>query len=239
MNVSDLMSAPTRTCRPGDPLTSVARTLWEQDLGMVPVVDEAGRVVAAVTDRDLCMGAYTQGKSLADLHVRDCMSGVVTTCREQDSVEDALATMARARVRRLPVVDSSGRPAGMLTLADVTRALAAADGGGAALVQPVLQALLAVTTPHGQETPEAVVELKPARRAPARKKKAAPAAAATAEAPAQKPAEKPAPKQADKPAAKTTEPARTAAPAKETPRAGAAARPTAPTGRKGSQRKKR
>ena len=43
--------------------------MWERRCGSVPVVDEAGDVVGMVTDRDVSMAAYTQGRRLDDIAV--------------------------------------------------------------------------------------------------------------------------------------------------------------------------
>jgi predicted transcriptional regulator len=59
--IEKLMHRPVVTCHVNDSLANAARLLWEQDCGALPVVDERGRVVAMITDRDICMVAYTQG----------------------------------------------------------------------------------------------------------------------------------------------------------------------------------
>lgn len=178
MNTTDLMTSPAHSCRPGDSLALVARTMWERDLGLLPVLDDSNEVVATITDRDLCMGAYTQGRSMGELQVRDSMSSQAICARQDMPVGEALELMASHRVRRLPVVDERGRLVGMLGLADVSKALAMPEA--AELVAPLLRALAAVSTPAGQETLEPVVELEPAARPatpPAARKKAAKKAA--------------------------------------------------------------
>jgi CBS-domain-containing membrane protein len=41
------------------------------------------------------------------------------TCQPEDAVEDALETMGRHQIRRLPVVDEDGLLVGIVTLADI------------------------------------------------------------------------------------------------------------------------
>ena len=57
MRVEQLMSKDVTPCAPDDSLNEVARILWERDCGCVPVVaaSDGGRVVAMITDRDICM----------------------------------------------------------------------------------------------------------------------------------------------------------------------------------------
>jgi CBS domain-containing protein len=48
--------------------------MWLRDVGCLAVLDEDGHVVGMVTDRDLCMAAYTQGKPLFAIPVSIAMS---------------------------------------------------------------------------------------------------------------------------------------------------------------------
>jgi CBS domain-containing protein len=64
MNVEQLMTSTVRTCCPNDPLSDAARVMWEADCGCVPVTEEcygSAKVVGVITDRDICMAAFTQG----------------------------------------------------------------------------------------------------------------------------------------------------------------------------------
>lgn len=120
-NVRTLMSVDVRSCKPGDSLNRAAQLMWEGDCGCVPVVDDDGKVLGLITDRDICMASYTQGKSLAELSVESSMSKRVHGCSPDESVGEALALMTEHRLRRLPVQDASGKLRGILSLADVAR----------------------------------------------------------------------------------------------------------------------
>jgi CBS domain-containing protein len=122
MNVEKLMSKEVRSCSPHQSLADAARLMWERDCGSIPV-QEDDRVVGMVTDRDICMAAYFNGRSLQDIRIADAMSRELATCRPEDTVEAAEAMMKKAQVRRLPVTDASGRLVGILSLNDIARAL--------------------------------------------------------------------------------------------------------------------
>jgi CBS-domain-containing membrane protein len=115
------MTQSVRTCSPQDTLDVAARAMWEGDCGTVPVVDDSRRVVGMLTDRDICMAAYTQGKPLAAIPVASAMAKQVVSCRPDDELLIAERAMQKARVRRLPVVDAKGRLAGILSLNDLAR----------------------------------------------------------------------------------------------------------------------
>lgn len=122
MRVRELMSSPAMTCNEHDSLEHAARLLWENDCGALAVVGDDGAVHAVITDRDVCMGAYTRGARLAELAVIGSMSKELAVCRESDDVLAAASSMQKHRVRRLPVVDGKGMPVGMISLGDLTRA---------------------------------------------------------------------------------------------------------------------
>lgn len=121
MQVREIMTKAVRTCRPLDTANEAAKAMWEGDCGCVPVVDDAGKVVGVLTDRDVCMAAYTQGKALSAIKVASAMATPALTCRAEDELAAAERTMQKGQVRRLPVVDGEGRLVGILTLNDLVR----------------------------------------------------------------------------------------------------------------------
>jgi CBS-domain-containing membrane protein len=125
MKVEECMTTTVFSCRSETTLEQAARLMWEHDCGVLPVIDDQDRVIALVTDRDVCMGAYTQGKTLAEVPVANSMSRTVVSCHPQDAIEQAIRAMADQRVRRVPVVDASGKLQGMLSLNDVFRQVVA------------------------------------------------------------------------------------------------------------------
>jgi CBS domain-containing protein len=124
MKIEKLMTRDVRTCRPEDNLVEPARIMWENDCGCVPVVDAEMHVIGMVTDRDVCMGAYTQGQPLAGIPVPRVMSRVVHWCRSSEDLEDAQTVMKTKQLRRIPVVNDAGRLVGVVSLSDVARAAA-------------------------------------------------------------------------------------------------------------------
>lgn len=122
MRVRDIWSAPVHRVTPQDSLEHAARMMWDHDCGALPVVDQHGRLGAMITDRDVCMGAFTRGARLADLRVGDSMSRAVVSCAAEDDVVHATRLMRQHRIRRLPVIDQKGQLVGVLSLTDLARA---------------------------------------------------------------------------------------------------------------------
>jgi CBS domain-containing protein len=121
--IGDLMKREVLTCRLGDSLNDVARTMWEARVGALPVLNGDGYVVGFITDRDVCMGAYTTGRRLAEVRVEDAMARKVICCRADQDLTTAEDMMRGHRIRRLPVVDDAGRLVGILSLGDIANHL--------------------------------------------------------------------------------------------------------------------
>jgi CBS domain-containing protein len=119
MRVKDLMNRNVETCEAGDDLAKAAMIMWRQDCGIVPVVEDGGRVMGVVTDRDICIAAATQHCPPEKLNVGHVMARQPASTSPDEDIEAALERMGTYRVRRLPVVDNDGRIAGMLSIADV------------------------------------------------------------------------------------------------------------------------
>ena len=96
-----------------------AQLMWECDCGCVPVFDRSGVVCGMVTDRDICMAAYTQGLPLDQIAVRTAMSPRLHACRPEATVEEAQTLMRRNKVRRAPIVDSDHLVGDRLLSADL------------------------------------------------------------------------------------------------------------------------
>ncbi len=119
MRVQELMTSMPATCTRESSCAEAARIMWDCDCGSVPVVDENGRAVGIVTDRDICMSALFHGAPLAAISISEVMSGDLCTCQADDDVKDAERLMRQRQVRRLPVVDGAGSLVGILSLGDV------------------------------------------------------------------------------------------------------------------------
>ena len=128
MNVADVMTSELSACLPSEPLMRAARIMWEQDCGCVPVVDGDAKPVGMITDRDVCMAAYTTAGRLDDYPVERAMARPAWSCRPTDPLAAAHELMRLHQVRRLLVTDDEGRLVGLLALSDLTqRALPRAD----------------------------------------------------------------------------------------------------------------
>jgi CBS domain-containing protein len=121
MRVQGIMSNPVVTCRPQDCVDAAAQLMWDQDCGSIPVVSEDGRLVGILTDRDVCMAAFTTGQRLCEIGVADVMASQVVCCDPEDALETAEQLMRDRQIGRLVVIDRQGAPVGVLSLGDIAR----------------------------------------------------------------------------------------------------------------------
>jgi CBS domain-containing protein len=104
-------------------LKDAAKRLASADIGAVPVCSAEGHLQGMVTDRDIVVKAIAAGKDPASTKVGDIADQQeVVTIGADDSVDEAIETMKRHRVRRLPVIDGT-KLVGMVSQADIARAL--------------------------------------------------------------------------------------------------------------------
>ena len=122
MTVKDLMNTDVATCAPDNGLDSVIDIMREHDCGFLPVVDSHGIIVGVVTDRDVCLAGGTKRHSLSRISVKETMSHPVFSCFPEENIKVVLTTMAKHRVRRLPVLNKTGHLLGVLSIDDIVHA---------------------------------------------------------------------------------------------------------------------
>lgn len=145
MRIGELMTRDVRAVNSGNTLARAAQLMWDHDIGALPVVDDDGRVIGMITDRDACMAAYTRGQPLAEIIIADAMSTNVVTCGEDASDEEVAKLMASAMVRRIPVIDAHRRLVGMVSLTDLAHAM---QRGRDVTAREVAETLAAVSAPR-------------------------------------------------------------------------------------------
>ena len=117
MKVNEIMTTAPEAGRPEDNLARAVELLWQADCGVLPIVDDTGRVAGILTDRDICIALGTRNARASDVPIASVMRPTVYICEPGDDVLAALALMSDRRVRRLPVVEG-GRLVGVVSLND-------------------------------------------------------------------------------------------------------------------------
>ena len=122
--VSEIMSDGIVTADgdAGLSVLDIAGKLAGNRVGAV-IVLEKGRPAGIITERDILKKVSAQNKRPQDVPARSIMSSPLITIRAYDSVDTAAAAMTQNRIKRLPVVETDGSLAGMISATDIARKL--------------------------------------------------------------------------------------------------------------------
>ena len=121
MQVRDVVTKQVAVCHAATNAAVAAELMWKDDIGFLPVVDDDGRPLGVVTDRDLFIALGTRNQRASELRVGDVMRTGLSLCTPEDDVHTALNTMMQQQLHRLPVVDETGTLKGILSLNDIAR----------------------------------------------------------------------------------------------------------------------
>ena len=99
-------------------IAEAARMMKQKNVGALIVVN-AGRPLGILTDRDIVVDVVAAGKDPDEVHVGDVARKKTATIRDDLGLSDAARAFAKTAVRRLPVVDKTGRVTGILSIDDL------------------------------------------------------------------------------------------------------------------------
>ncbi len=115
--VSQVMTRGVRTLSPSDTVLQAAKLMDELNVGVIPVCD-GDKLLGVVTDRDIVVRGVAQ--SLAgSAKLSEVMSANVRCATEDQKIEEVLAAMAKAQIRRMPVVDAKQKLVGIVSIGDI------------------------------------------------------------------------------------------------------------------------
>ena len=160
MWVRDVMSSPAHTCAANDSVAAAAAMMDSLGCGCLPVVDEFGRPVGVLTDRDVCVAVARKPRFPSSILVREAMTTDPFTCPLSAEIGQALQIMSSCRVRRLPVVDGKGKLAGIISLTDVLESMKDALDSDVPLLRRTLASLRQIRRPR-RETAGVPIPIEP------------------------------------------------------------------------------
>ena len=97
-----------------------AKKLKELNVGSMPICGEDDRLKGMLTDRDIVVKVLAEGRDPGSTTAGELGEGKPVTIGADDSIEEALKTMAEHKVRRLPVIDGHDL-VGIVAQADIAR----------------------------------------------------------------------------------------------------------------------
>ncbi len=123
--LTKLMTPDPVCCAPTDDVLGAVDRMTQCRFGAVLVVDHY-RLIGIFTERDLVTRVVAHRADPAATQLHEVMTPRPVCARLEDSLDVCLARLRSGAFRHLPVIDSEGRPIGMLSMRDV---LSAMDGG--------------------------------------------------------------------------------------------------------------
>ncbi len=119
MNVNEAMTTSVKYCSGNSSLDEVARMMWDNDCGAIPVVSDDNRPIGIVTDRDIAMCAMHRHEPLWNIQASQVIEGQRLVCvNQRDAIEHCVERMREACVRRVVVTDDNGVLCGIVSLGD-------------------------------------------------------------------------------------------------------------------------
>jgi acetoin utilization protein AcuB len=131
------MSKSPVTAKPATSIMKAAKLMKENGFGRLPVVDDNGRLVGIVSDRDIKEASPSKATTLdmhelyyllSEIKVGDIMTKTVISIGPDDTVEKAAVLMLRHNVGGMPVVGADGIVVGVITDSDIFKVLVSITG---------------------------------------------------------------------------------------------------------------
>lgn len=128
MLIKNKMTKDPITVFPETSMLQAAKLMKENGVHRLPVVDEAGKLLGIVSDRDIKAAQPSKATALevhelyyllSELKIKDIMTGSPTFVSPEDTVERAAMIMLDKRVGGLPVLAESSKVVGIITETDV------------------------------------------------------------------------------------------------------------------------
>ena len=132
MPVKNWMTTDVVSVTPETSLLKVGKLMKDHHVRRLPVLDDAGRVVGIISDRDVrdaspskatTLDMYEMHYLLAELKAKNIMTAKPITVKPTDTVEQAALIMLDNKVGGLPVVDDAGKLVGIISDHDVFKAM--------------------------------------------------------------------------------------------------------------------
>ena len=115
----EIMTGGAECAQADDTIVDAARKMRDLGVGALPICGDDNRLKGMITDRDIAVKVIAEGQDPTAVKVIDLADQPeVITIGADDSIDEALQTMAKNQVRRLPVIDGHDL-VGMVSMADI------------------------------------------------------------------------------------------------------------------------
>jgi CBS domain-containing protein len=102
-------------------LSQAVASLRDHGVGALVVSADGLSLDGILSERDVVRSIATHGDDTMDLTVGSAMSSNVITCQPADTIDTLMGMMTERRIRHLPVIESNGAIAGIVSIGDVVK----------------------------------------------------------------------------------------------------------------------
>lgn len=106
------------TVAPSMNMQEAAQVMAERNIGALMIVDEAGKLIGIVSERDIVHGGVAKQCNLCDTEIGTVMTRKVCVADAHEDYKTALGKMQNNRCRHLPIV-KDGKPVGLVSMRDL------------------------------------------------------------------------------------------------------------------------
>ena len=114
----DIMTGSPECVNENDSITDASKKLAKLDIGAMPICGEDNRLKGMLTDRDITIKVLAEDRDPSSTTAGELAQGKPVTIGADDSIDEAITTMADNKVRRLPVIDGQ-ELIGIISQADI------------------------------------------------------------------------------------------------------------------------
>ena len=118
MKVRDIMTKDVVFANKDDSVLTVAKLMKHHNVGAIPIVENAEKVLGMVTDRDIVLNMADYNFDPANTFALKLMTDKLYTVKPEADLSSALALMKKQQIRRLPVMEDN-KLVGMLSIGDI------------------------------------------------------------------------------------------------------------------------
>ncbi|MHB8279797.1 MAG: CBS domain-containing protein [Candidatus Humimicrobiaceae bacterium] len=143
----DIMTKKVITINQDASIEELTGLLLDNNISGVPVVDNDGKMIGIATEGDIIvkdtdlhfpryfklldsiiyLESLTKFKNSLKKHlaikVSEIMTADVISCSPETPVDDIANTMVENKINRIPVLSADGKPAGIITRADIIKSM--------------------------------------------------------------------------------------------------------------------
>jgi CBS domain-containing protein len=118
---ADVMTEEVKTATPDTDLHTIAALMRDENVGIVPIVEDGGILVGVITDRDIVVRVDATSAAGGPVTAREVMTTELVTVGPQDDLLDVIDRMGDEGLQRMLVASDRRELLGIISVGDLAR----------------------------------------------------------------------------------------------------------------------